>query len=56
MSRFAVLFRRGIAGRAKGNGIFHLPRFEVAGNAKVDQADQPFSSQHDIGWFSGHGR
>ena len=36
---FTVLFRRGIARRAKRGGIPGLPRLEVTRDAKVDQVN-----------------
>ncbi len=47
----AILFGRGIAGRAERGGIFGLAGFEVTRNAKIDQVDMPVGRQHDIGRF-----
>src|SRR5947209_2919445 len=46
-----ILFRRGIAWRAKRNGIFRLSGLEMACDAEVDQVEMPRGRIHNIRRF-----
>src|ERR1700730_8568369 len=47
----SILFRGGIARRAKGDGILALAGFKVTGDAKVDQVEMSLGCNHDVGRF-----
>src|SRR6266567_6882312 len=49
--RLAILFRRGVAGRTKSGCILHLARFEMTGDAEVDQVDESPWCEHDVTGF-----
>src|SRR5437588_5100123 len=49
--RFAILLRRSISWRTKGNFIFGLSHFEVTCNTKVDQVKMLSRSAYYIGWL-----
>jgi hypothetical protein len=49
--RCAVLFGRGIAGRAERAGILRFVWVEVARDAEVDQVQVASGGTHDVGWL-----